>query len=272
MVEDVDLKYARDFALLAAELHREAREQPTLERIVQTAVETVEGCDFCGVSAREPDGRIWTPASTDPIADQADALQYELGEGPCLEAIWSLDTYTIDDMSFEARWPTWAPRAAGLGIGSVLSVQVETPEGQALAGLNLYAVGPYAFDHTDVAIASILARHAGNALTDARRQTELRSAIRSRQIIGVAQGILIQRFGLSLDQAFEMLRRYSQDNNVKLRDLAENLVRSGGIRNEPEDPAVTLGDTLNEAFGLSPDDLGEAAASGSNSDGPSSGS
>ena len=247
---DTDLKYALDFALLAADLHRENAELPTLELIVTRAVQTVDGCDYCGVSVREPGGRVWTPASTDPLVDQADALQYQLGEGPCLEAIWTLDTCTIDDMKTETRWPTWAPRAAGLGIGSVLSVQVETPEGQALAGLNLYANRPHAFDHTDVAIASILARHAGTALADALNQEQLRTAMRSRQIIGVAQGILIQRFGLDLDQSFEVLRRYSQNNNMKLRDLAQNLVRAGGIRERSADARTTLEQTMAEAFGL----------------------
>ena len=249
MAQDPELKYAQDFASLAAELHQESTELPTLELIVQRAVETVDGCDCCGVSVRDAAGLISTPASTDPIVDAADRLQYELNEGPCVEAIWTLDTYLIDDLRAEPRWPQWAPQAADLGIGSTLSVRIETPVRQSRAALNLYAKRPGSFDHTDVAIASILARHAGIALADARNQEQLRTALRSRQTIGVAQGILMQRFGLDLDQAFEVLHRYSQDNNIKLRTLAENLVRSGGL---PDDAGfgTDLNRTLATAFGL----------------------
>jgi hypothetical protein len=146
-----------------------------------------------------------------------------------VDVFWTLDTAFIDDLAVDTRWPRWIPQAARLGIGSVLSLRLEAPAGQAHASLNLYAEKPYAFDPTDLAIASIYARHAGTALDVARTQDQMSSAIRSRQIIGVAQGILMQRFGLSLDSSFEVLRRYSQDHNVKLRTIAENLVKACGL-------------------------------------------
>jgi GAF domain-containing protein len=163
---------------------------------------------------------------------KADALQYEFDEGPGLDAIWELDTYLIDNLCTESRWPRWAPSAAALGLTSVLSLRLETSS-ETLGALNLYATVPFAFDSTDVAVASIFARHASYALDAAQEATGLRTALRSRQLIGVAQGILMQRYQLTLDQSFEVLRRYSQDQNVKLRDVAEHLVRDGRIPLEP---------------------------------------
>ncbi|HEY9291301.1 MAG TPA: GAF and ANTAR domain-containing protein [Microlunatus sp.] len=227
---DDDLQTAEEFSRLAAELSRQGPEGPTLDRIVTLAVETIDHCDYCGVSLRDDSGRITTPASTDPVVDQVDELQHRLAEGPCLDVLWALDTSFIDDTGTDDRWPRWTPEASRRGIGSVLSLRLEAPAGQAHASLNLYAEKPYAFDSTDLAIASIYARHAGTALNAARTQDQMSTALRSRQVIGVAQGILMQRFGLTLDGSFEVLRRYSQDHNVKLRVIAENLVRAGGLR------------------------------------------
>lgn len=223
-----DFGRARAFEQISRDLMHARGEQPTLALITKLAVDTVPACDACGVSIRRPDGSVDTPACTSPSVEKADALQYELGEGPCLDAVWKLDTYVIEDMESEKRWPRWAPAAAGLGFQSIVSVRLDTPE-RTLGGLNLYARVPHAFDNTDVMIASIFARHAANALTATRRSDGLHTALQTRQAIGIAQGMLMQRYGLSLDQAFEVLRRYSQDQNIKLRVLAEELVAAGRI-------------------------------------------
>jgi hypothetical protein len=117
-----------------------------------------------------------------------------------------------------------------------------------LAGLNLYAKQTHAYDHTDLAIASIFARHASAALTDARAYEGSQAAVRSRQTIGVAQGMLMQRYHLTLDQAFEVLRRYSQNYNIKLKDLAARLTQEGHIPEaNPGDPGH---DPLRESLGI----------------------
>lgn len=247
--ESPELRYAQEFAALSEELSRKEREQPTLDGIVALAVETIDSCDYCGVSVRQRDGKLTTPAGTGPIVVEADRLQDELGEGPCVDTLW-LDTYVVPDLEHETRWPRWATRAAELGIRSALSLRLDTPDDrQATASLNLYAIAPEAFDNTDLAIASIFARHAGTALSGARTRDELRTAMRSRQVIGVAQGILIQRFGLTLDQSFEVLRRFSQNHNIKLRVLAEELVRSGGIP-ELSGDSTTVNSALEVSFGI----------------------
>ena len=222
------LAYAEEFADLSTQLLRERHEQPTLDRVVALAVETIESSDYCSISVRTGT-EIETPAATAEVGRQADELQYRLGEGPCLEVIWTSDTCLIDDLAAETRWPQWARPVAESGIRSVLSLRIQGPAGDALASLNLYSRRPRAFDDTDLALATIFARHAGVAICGARQQNHLTAAIQSRQLIGAAQGILMQRFGLDLDQSFELLRRYSQTYNVKLRQLAENLVRAGGI-------------------------------------------
>jgi GAF domain-containing protein len=186
-------------------------------------VQTVPGCDFCGVSLRRGDGRVDTPASTHRIVDQADELQYELGEGPCLDAIWVDDTYVIDNMLLEERWPQWAPKAAALGLRSILSVRLATPR-DLVGGLNLYSADVAAFDDDAVVMAHIYAAHATNAIAATSEVDHLRTALQSRHQIGVAQGLLMQRYGLSEEAAFQVLSRHSQNSNVRLRDVAAQLV------------------------------------------------
>lgn len=241
------LAYAEEFADLSTQLLRERHEQPTLDRVVALAVETIESCDYCSISVRTGT-QVETPATTAELGQQADELQYRLGEGPCLEAIWTSDACLIDDLMAETRWPQWARLVAESGVRSVLSVRIQGPAGDALASLNLYARQPRAFDDTDLALATIFARHAGVAIYGARQHNHLTAAIQSRQLIGAAQGILMQRFGLDLDQSFELLRRYSQTYNVKLRQLAENLVRAGGI--PPTADGQITSRVLTESFGL----------------------
>jgi hypothetical protein len=164
-----------------------------------------------------------------------------------LAAVWDLDTVSIDDLTSEGRWPRWASAAAALGIGSMLGLKLDLIGQSSSASLNLFSGQRHGFDATDLAIASIFARHAAQALASARAEEGLRAMARSRQTIGVAQGILIQRFGLTLDQSFELLRRYSQVHNTKLARLAERLVESGGISSSDDSDAG-----LRNAFGLTP--------------------
>jgi GAF domain-containing protein len=210
-------------ASISRDLHSEPEEQLTLDRIVRLAVAAIPGADMCGVSLRRDKGKVETPASTSPVVDQADALQYDVGEGPCLDAIWVDDTYVVEDMTQEGRWPRWAPHAAELGVRSVLSVRLATTS-DTFGGLNLYARVPHAFNPHDVDVAHMYADQATEVLHATRQVTGLRTALQSRHLIGVAQGILMQRYELSLERSFEALRRYSQQSNVKLRDVARQVI------------------------------------------------
>jgi GAF domain-containing protein len=222
-MSDPETSLAREFARISQELHAQPAGEQTLQRVVDLAVHTVPGCDFCGISLRHSDGRVETPASTDPLVEQADHAQYELREGPCLDAIWIDDTYVIDDMLADERWPNWAPKAAALGMRSILSVRLASPK-DVVGALNLYSRTESAFDDDGVVMAHIYAAHASNAIAATAEVEHLQTAMQSRHLIGVAQGLLMQRYGLSEEAAFQVLSRHSQESNVKLRDVAAGLV------------------------------------------------
>jgi hypothetical protein len=169
---------------------------------------------------------VHTLAALDELAGAVDAAQQELGEGPCLDAVWEDRTLLIDDMSREQRWPRLAERARELGVHSLLACHLSSERGMKTS-LNLYARQPHAFDETAVAIAAIYATHATIALDSARLETDLRAAVGSRQGIGQAVGILMERHHLTAKQAFDLLVRTSQQVNQKVRDLAGIIVATG---------------------------------------------
>jgi GAF domain-containing protein len=212
-----------DFAEIAQTLLTTTAELPTVQRVVETAVETVAGCHYAGVSLRRGNGRVDTPACTDDLVARADALQYELSEGPCLDAIRADELYVVEDLAKDGRWPRWGPPAAALGFASIVSVRLATP--QAVVGaLNLYSRERSAFDEDAVQVAYVYAVHAANALWASQEVEGVRTAMRSRHLIGMAQGILMERHGLTEETSFEVLRRYSQIHNVKLRQVAEQVL------------------------------------------------
>jgi hypothetical protein len=172
--------------------------------------------------------RIQTPASVGALAAACDTLQEELGTGPCIEALAEADTVRVDDMAVEDRWPDFAKRAARLGIGSLLAVRMATPRDR-LAALNLYATVPGAFDRDSELLAAAYATHVGMLLAAQDKEANLRAAIRSRESIGQAMGILMERHRITASQAFDLIVHASQNTNVKLRDIAEELVQTGAL-------------------------------------------
>ncbi len=227
------------FARVSLDLMREPAENSTLQRIAERAVQIVPGCDHCGISLRRRRHRLESVAATSSLAEKCDALQYELEEGPCVETVWDGETHLIEDTGLETRWPRWTPRVAEHGIESVLSIRLATST-ETLGALNLYSESKRAFRTDDIDVAVIYALHASNAMNAALLVQGLETAVHSRHMIGVAQGILMQHYRIDMDQAFEVLRRYSSHQNVKLRDVAEHVVRAGAL---PED--AVLGPGLN---------------------------
>lgn len=224
---------AAHFAGLARQLMEQDDHQPTLQRIVDLAVETIEGCDYAGISLRRGGGRVETPACTAPVIARADALQYELREGPCLDAIWVDDTYVSADLAVDPRWPRWGPQAADLGLHSILSVRLTTGA-DVVGGLNLYARRPHAYDEDAVVTAHVYASHAATATAVAGEIDGLRRALRSRHTIGMAQGILMRQYGVDEHAAFQVLRRMSQDSNVRLAQVAQQVVESARGPHPPD--------------------------------------
>jgi GAF domain-containing protein len=203
----------------------------TLTQVVAVAVHTIEGCDYAGLFLKEG-GAVVTPVRTDPTVEVIDALQTETGEGPCLDAIAQRTMVYGEDLYNDGRWPNFGPRAAAMGIRSVLALPLTT--NGTMGAVNLYARFPSAFGVVDRAKAVILASLASVALEAAhsledeeRRIDNLHSALSSREVIGQAQGILMERERIPADQAFDVLRRASQYLNVKLREVAQTLVDTG---------------------------------------------
>ena len=217
-----DSAVADVFARLALELHEEPSVEETVEAVLQFALQAVK-CTHAGVALSHRGGRLETVAVTHPVVEQSDQLQLECEEGPSLDVIAERDTILVPDTIGELRYPDWAPKVAALGLRSVLSVRLATT-GSTLGVLQLFNTEPYAFETDDDAVAHILSRHASVALANARQEASLWQAIDARKLVGQAQGILMERFGMDGDQAFAVLRRYSQDNNIKLRDVAERLI------------------------------------------------
>jgi GAF domain-containing protein len=217
-----DSAVADVFARLALELHEESSVEETVEAVLQFALQAVK-CTHAGVALSHRGGRLETVAVTHPVVEQSDQLQLECDEGPSLDVIAERDTILVPDTIGELRYPDWAPKVAALGLRSVLSVRLATT-GSTLGVLQLFNTEPSAFETDDDAVAHILARHASVALANARQEASLWQAIDARKLVGQAQGILMERFGIDSDQAFAVLRRYSQDNNIKLRDVAQRLI------------------------------------------------
>jgi GAF domain-containing protein len=216
------------FARVSRDLMQEQTQVPTMQRIAERAVQIVPGCDHCGISLRRRRHRVESVAATSILAEKCDALQYELDEGPALETVWASESHLTEDTGSETRWPRWAPRVAEHGIGSVLSIRLATIT-ETLGALNLYAERTHAFGTDDIDLAVIYALHAANAMSSALLVQGLQTAVHSRHLIGVAQGILMQNYGIDMEQAFEVLRRYSSHTNIKLREVAEHVVQSGDL-------------------------------------------
>ncbi len=177
-------------------------------------------CEAASITMRT--GRaVESVAYSSELILQADQLQYELDQGPCLDAVWTDGVFVIPDLRADGRWPRWAPAAAGLGVGSSLSVHLFTDT--ALGSLNLYSLHPRDYDHTDLEAAKVIGAHASVVLAHTRTEQNLWQAIDTRNVIGQAQGILMQKYGLTAENAFGVLRRYSQQHNIKLAAVAEQL-------------------------------------------------
>ena len=209
--------------------------EDTLSEVVGLAVATIEGCDFAGIFLIE-DGAVVTPVHTHPAVVDFDSLQHISGEGPCLDALTRGVTFYADDLSIDSRWPAFGPKATANGIRSLLALPLlaSRPPGGSLGVLNLYGRYPQAFGVIDRARGLLLGALAALALSvarthedDERQVANLHAALATREVIGQAQGILMERERISADSAFDILRRASQHLNVKLRQVAQNLVDTG---------------------------------------------
>ncbi|HKH56745.1 MAG TPA: GAF and ANTAR domain-containing protein [Propionibacteriaceae bacterium] len=205
-----------------------------LDEITKVARRAMPGTEAASITLIRGEN-AFTAAYDGQMALDADELQYERGYGPCMDAARAGQVFLIDDMRAEQRWPDYARNAAAQGVGSSLSVPLPF-QGATIGALDTYAGRPHAFGEADVAlgedVASWLALAVSNAEAAARTEEDLahmRKAMMSRAVIEQAKGILMERHKVTDDQAFTILTHASQQTNVKLRDVAADLVRTGAL-------------------------------------------
>jgi GAF domain-containing protein len=224
------IEVANVFEAIARSLLHEHEIQGTLDRIVHLAVETLDACEFAGISYVDR-REITSPASTDDVPRRLDEIQAEVDQGPCIDAIRSHHVFQTGDLRSETRWPRFAVRAyRETGVQSVVAVRLFA-EDETMGALNLYSTNLDAFDATDVALAVVFGTHAAVAMISARREDRLHHQVESRDLIGRAKGMLAAREGVTDEEAFAMLRRASQRLNIRLTRVAEQVVEP------PPDPA-----------------------------------
>ncbi|MEU9734300.1 GAF and ANTAR domain-containing protein [Streptomyces sp. NPDC048002] len=222
--------FAQQMASMARDLLSQRSLSDTLERITASAVELVEGCEAAGILVLHGDS-IQTLAPTEQLVVASDRLQERLGEGPCFdvaqsetdERVFRIRDFTQD----QPRWPSYAPQARELGVGSMMGFLLYT-EDEELGALNVYSSRPGAFTETSELAGWLLASHAAVAFSSARSHAQMEQALSTRHTIGEAMGILMGSHNLTEEQAFDVLRRYSQTNNVKLREVARRVCEQGG--------------------------------------------
>jgi GAF domain-containing protein len=197
-----------------------------LEAIAAAARNSLDEVDHAGISIVHRDGTIETRAWTRDLVIDLDKLQYDLGEGPCLDAMHAeANVVHVDNVRHDQRWPTFIPQAVNLGLRSQLGVRVYVSD-KTVGGLNLYSTSADAISEDSAALAHLFATQAAVALGRVRKVEDLMTALETRTTIGQAIGVLMERYKLDEDRAFNFLTRISQTNNVKLRDIAKSVIET----------------------------------------------
>jgi GAF domain-containing protein len=215
---------ARAIAAAARDLYDGQSLDDTLQRIVEVARDSVPGFDAVGISTVDRKGHVQTRATTGEVVRTLDAVQYDLGEGPCVDTLRETEVVVAPDLGADGRWPRYAPVALQHGVQSQLAIKLYLDQEGTLGGLNFYSTTSSDVDPQAEPIAELFATHAALALGNARERETLNEALTTRQVIGQAIGIVMERYQISSERAFEFLVRASSVGNLKLRDVAQELV------------------------------------------------
>jgi GAF domain-containing protein len=209
-------------------LHGHESTADTLAAIVQTARSTVPGVDGAAICLSVPGG-LEARVATDQAAEAVTHAQDRAGEGPCLDAHATRALVIAEDLRTETRWPTYVEHARAAGVAAHLAIPLHE-EDRTLGVLCLYSVRPGALGAATVRVARLYAVHAGLALLDAQHRQQMHDALDSRKLIGQAIGLVMERYKIDEQRAFEFLVRTSQDTNVKIRDVARQMVQEASTR------------------------------------------
>jgi ANTAR domain len=232
---DAARRLADLFAEVGGRLGRSSSSDEVLAEIALVALELVPHADHASTTRRRGAGFVTVGATSD-IPRQVDRIQYELGHGPCVDAVLSQRMFNAPDLRTDLRWPEFGQRTAeSTGVLSVLAIRLffEDEQTAALqAGLNLYAAKPHAFDDDDETTTLLVSTHGalGLAAAEQRAQADgMAQAQQSNRTIGVAVGIVMTRLLVTREQAFDLLRIASQNGNRKLRDVAQDVIDTGRL-------------------------------------------
>ena len=225
---DGEDELAAAFAGFARSVQQQQDLDATYAEIVRASVELIPGCDDGSISVVAGRKTVWSTAASSGLSGAVDRLQESTGQGPCLDAAYEHETVRVADMATETRWPIFAPLALAAGAAGMLSCQLYV-EGDDLGALNLFSRTAGGLDEESEHIALMFAAHAAVAYATARQQDSAARTVATRQLIGRAEGILMERHRVTGEQAFMMLVRVSQHRNTKLRAVAERLVLSGRL-------------------------------------------
>jgi GAF domain-containing protein len=201
----------------------------TLTRVAEYAVHAIPGADGAGLTLLEKD-RADILVATAEFVSAVDAIQYGIGQGPCISAAADRQTVQSQSLGGDKRWPQFGSRVARLNVHSALSLPLITPEG-VVGAMNVYAHAKYAFDDGAARLGELFAVPAAIAVQNAqvleqtkRLASQLQNALSTRAVIDQAVGIIMSRSGLSADEAFARLRSLSQTEHEKLNAVAQSVV------------------------------------------------
>jgi GAF domain-containing protein len=208
----------------ASETINESRTfEDTLDAIVHATRASLPEFPHVSISLKRGDGTFETAAGTDQLVWELDGVQYELGEGPCVQAVEHEPVVVVPTLRHEQRWPAYVPAAVTQGVRSQVAVRLFS-NNRHIAGLNLYSTEHDEVEQSSAETALLFATHAAIILGHAQQEEQLNQALASRKVIGQAIGIVMERYRIDADRAFQFLLRASSSSNIKLRDVAEEIV------------------------------------------------
>lgn len=227
---EAERAYLSTLEELTGLLIEEASLEQLLTQVLELTSRAVGTSAAVSVTVADERGRYRTAAHSSADAEHVDVLQYELVEGPCVEALETGEARHVDDFAEDQRWPKVAERAVELGFRSVVAVPLSVND-VVIGALNVFGAEPAGFDEADRELIQRIAAPAASTLANARAflrvsrlAEQLQEALASRVVIEQAKGVLMAREGCDADAAFGLLRKTSQDANLRLRDVARTLV------------------------------------------------
>jgi GAF domain-containing protein len=210
-------------AALAEGFARPTELDVSLQTVTASSVDLIDGVETADILLISGADLFRSVAATSPLAVDIDDLQQRFREGPCVDAAVGHSMVVCNDLREDPRWPRFSEAAVAVGVHSLMSFQLYTHDGR-MGALNLFGLKPDAFTVEVEAIGAMLATHAAIALIANDAQLQFQSALASRDIIGQAKGMIMERFNVDAVRAFELLTKLSQSSNTRVAEIAEEIV------------------------------------------------